>query len=388
MLADLKIQDRLSPHKNPDFAWCWCFLPALIGFFSLLGAYLNAKPQLGGFKVYEDSLKSLVVSPIEVIASGMNWTEGPLWIDDESKSQHYLLFSDTEQNRIWRYDEGKGFFSVGKSVRIPNSGCKINSTICEALAEPGSNGLVRLYADLNSGADLVVCQHGERAVSALLENGTRILLATHYEGKRLNSPNDLAWSNEGHLYFTDPTYGLYSRSRDVMLDRELDFSGVFMIHRDDVKNSLKTGKPTENLKLITDEFNLPNGITFSPGFIKAYVSNSDPKNAYWKVFDVSEDGTFTNGRVFFNATELIERGHKGNPDGMKVDSRGNLFASGPGGVLIFNPDGKLLGRLHTGNKTVSNVAFGSNGVLYMTATDSILRVKTSAKAAKLTGAWK
>lgn len=387
-IADLRLQDRLSPQRNPDFAWCWCFLPALVGFFSLLGAYLNAKPHIGGYKVYEPTYKSLILSPIEVIATGMGWAEGPIWIDDETKSQHYLLYSDTEQNRIWRYDEGKGLFSVGKSVRIPNSGCKSNSTVCLSLAEPGSNGIVRLYADLNAGADLVVCQHGERAVSLLFENGTRIFLATHYEGKKLNSPNDLAWSNEGHLYFTDPTYGLHSKYRDSMLDQELDFSGVYMIHRDEIRETLKTGKPTEKLKLITDAFNLPNGITFSPGFIKAYISNSDPRNAYWKVFDVQEDGSFANGRVFFNATDYIAKGHRGNPDGMKVDSRGNLFAAGPGGVLIFSPEGTLLGRLQTGNKTVSNVAFGANGFLFMTAVDSILRVKTSAKPAKLVGAWK
>jgi gluconolactonase len=253
----------------------------------------------------------------------------------------------------------------------------------------GSNGLVKLYADPNAGADIVACQHGERAVAVLFENGTRVFLATHYQGKRLNSPNDLAWSNEGHLYFTDPAYGLYDKQRQVLLGQELTFSGVYMIHRDEIKMSLTTGVPTDKLQLVTqeDEFNIPNGITFSPGFVKAYVSNSDSKNAYWKVFDLMQDGSFANGRVFYNATSLIEKGHLGNPDGMKVDSKGNLYASGPGGVLVFAPEGKLMGRLIT-NKTVSNVAFGANGMLYMTASDAILRVKINTRPAKVVGAWK
>ena len=213
-IADLRIQDKLSPIKNPDFAWCWCFLPALVGYFALLSSYLNAKSQLGSVKPYHESFKTLVKSPIEVIATGLVWSEGPLWIEDEAKSTQYLLFSDVFHNRIWRYDEGKGFFSVGKSVRISKSGCKLNTTDCDLRYEPGSNGLVKLYADPSKGADIVACQHGERAVTVLFENGTRVFLATHYQGKRLNSPNDLAWSNEGHLYFTDPTYGLLDKKRE------------------------------------------------------------------------------------------------------------------------------------------------------------------------------
>jgi hypothetical protein len=137
-IAELRIQDKLSPYKNPDFAWCWCFLPALVAYFALLGSYLNAKPEIGSYKVYEESFKSLVKSPIEVITTGMVWSEGPLWIEDGAKSTQYLLYSDVPNNRIWRYDEGKGFFSVGKSVRIPNSGCKLNMTACEHYYEPGS----------------------------------------------------------------------------------------------------------------------------------------------------------------------------------------------------------------------------------------------------------
>jgi gluconolactonase len=172
-----------------------------------------------------------------------------------------------------------------------------------------------------------------------------------------------------------------------LIGQELGFSGVYMIHRDEIKRSLLTGVPTDNLRLITDEFNLPNGIAFSPGFVKAYISNSDPLNAYWRVYDVMPDGSLGNSKVFYNATSLLQKGHTGNPDGMKVDSRGNLFAAGPGGVLVFSPEATLIARLIT-NKTVSNLAFGANGMLYMTAGDSILRVKVNAKPAKVVGAWK
>lgn len=383
-LADLRLQDRLSPRKNPDFAWCLAFLPALVGYFLLLGAHLNAKPVVGAVKAYVPAFEQMVRSPIEVIAAGLGWTEGPLWVEDSAKSTQYLLFSDVLHNRVWRYDEGKGFFSVGKSVRIPLSGCKTNRTECALLLEPGSNGLARLYADPAVGADIVACQHGERAVSILFENGTRVPLVTHFEGQRLNSPNDLAWSNEGHLYFTDPTYGLVDRQRERFVGQELTHSGVYMVHRDQVRRTLRTGLPAEEVRLLASDLALPNGIVFSPGFVKAYVSNSDPKNAIWRVYDVAADGGFTNGRLFYDATRLIEQGHVGNPDGMAVDSKGNLYASGPGGVLVFSPEAQLLGRF-IANRTVTNVAFGSGGMLYMTAADAVLRVRLAVKPAKLAG---
>ena len=387
-IASLRIQDKLSPVKNPDFAWCWLFLPALIGYFVLLGAHLNAKPEIGSVKIYNDAYKSLVKSPIEVIATGLVWAEGPLWIEDSTKSSSYLLFSDVVANRIWRYDEGKGFFSVGKSVKVPLSGCKLNKTDCERHFEVGSNGLVTLFAEPDAGADIVACQHGERAVTILYENGTRLFLATHYKEERLHSPNDLVFSNEGHLYFTDPTYGRFHFSKEFMIDVELEHAGVYMIHRDEIRKSIATGLPTSNLKLLIDDMNLPNGIIFSPGYVKAYVSNSDPENAYWRVYDVMDDGTFANGRVFYNATSLIAKGHAGNPDGMAMDAKGMLFASGPGGVLAFTPEGELVARLVVPNKSVSNLAFGPNGLLFMTATDSILRVKLNTRGAKVSGAWR
>lgn len=355
----------------------------------IVGSYLNAKPEIGSYKIYHDSFKAVVKSSIEVIATDMIWAEGPLWVDDASKSSpvQYLLYSDTVQNRVLRYDEGKGFFSVGKTVRIPLSGCKVNASECAQRYQVGSNGLARLYADPNAGADIVACQHGERAVTILYENGTRVFLATHYQGKRLNSPNDLAWSNQGHLYFTDPIYGLYDKNQESLVGQELAHSGVYMIHRDEIKKTLRTGQPTDNLQLLVDDLTLPNGITFSPGFVRVFISNSDPSDAIWRVYDVMDDGSFQNGRVFFNATHLLAKGHQGMPDGMKVDSTGRLYASGPGGVLVFSPEGNLIGRLVT-EKVVSNVALAPNGMLYMTATDSILRVRLAAKPAKVVGALK
>jgi gluconolactonase len=185
-------------------------------------------------------------------------------------------------------------------------------------------------------------------------------LAESYKGKRFNSPNDAAFHKNGDLYFTDPPYGLEKNMNDPA--KELDFQGVFKVD----KNGLVT--------LLTKELSRPNGIAFSPDYKKLYVANSDPEKAIWMVYDVDEKGMLQNGKVFFDVTKQVGK-LKGLPDGMKVHPKGWIFATGPGGVLIFAPDGVHLGTIITGEAT-SNCAFNSDySILYMTADDYLLRIQ-------------
>jgi len=193
------------------------------------------------------------------------------------------------------------------------------------------------------------------------KDGQWTTLADRYHGKRLNSPNDAAFKSNGDLYFTDPPYGL---AKDAV--RELNFYGVYR------------RSATGQLTLLARDLTAPNGIAFSPDEKTLYIANSDPKRAVWLAYDVLPDGGVGPGRVFHDATPLVKR-LPGLPDGLKIDQAGNVFATGPGGVNVFSPDGKLLGRINTGQKT-ANCCFGADGsVLYMTAHMLICRVRTSTK---------
>jgi gluconolactonase len=288
----------------------------------------------------------------EKLAGGYKWTEGPLW----NRKENYLLFSEIPSNAIlkWKAEEGVSVFMrpSGYTGKDPFLG-----------EEPGTNGLT-----YDSQGRLVACEHGDRRVSRLEADGkTKTTLVDKYEGKRLNSPNDLVYQSNGDLYFTDPIYGLPKRENDPA--RELDFCGVYRLAKD--------GK----LTLLTKEITRPNGIAFSPDEKKLYVASSDPDKAIWMVYDVTADGNISNGKVFFDATSWVKEGKKGLPDGMKVDKDGNLFATGPGGVIIFSPDGKHLGTLDTGVPT-SNCAWGNDGsTLYITADDDLLRIKLNTRGA-------
>jgi gluconolactonase len=198
----------------------------------------------------------------------------------------------------------------------------------------------------------------------LKDDRTFETLVDNYQGKKLNSPNDACYKSNGDLYFTDPPYGLPKRYDDP--HRELDFCGVYRLGTD--------GK----LTLLTSEMTRPNGIAFSPDEKKLYVAQSDPEAALWKVFDVRDDGTLEKGRVFFDVTSWVKT-KPGLPDGMKVDQHGNLFATGPGGVHVFSPEGTLLGSIDTGERT-ANCNWGEDGTtLYITADMYLCRIKTQTK---------
>jgi gluconolactonase len=329
------------------------YLAALL----LGGSFLNAsaaESQYARFESLDKRFNELIPadSEVEKIADDLLWSEGPLW-DAKRKA---LLFSDIPRNVIMQWSEDKGVSrfleSSGYSGAAPFTG-----------KEPGSNGLT---FDLRGR--LTICQHGDRRISRRETDGTMLPLATSFEGKRLNSPNDLVFDDKGALYFTDPPYGLPGTFKDPT--KELPFQGVYRVSTD--------GK----LSLLTKELEAPNGLAFAPDYKILYVANSQKTLAIWKAYPVNADGSLGAGRVFADATRLYMDGD-GVPDGMKVDVNGNVFATGPGGVLIYSPDGTLLGRILTGVPT-ANVAFGEDGsTLFITANHRVLRLRTRTRGMPL-----
>ena len=288
----------------------------------------------------------------EKIADDLEWSEGPLW-DIRRKT---LLFSDIPRNVVmqWNADKGVSRFleRSGYTGAAPFTG-----------REPGSNGLT---FDLQGR--LTLCQHGDRRVSRREADGTMVPLATSYDGKRLNSPNDLVYDREGALYFTDPPYGLPGTFKDP--SKELGFQGVYRVAKD--------GKIT----LLTKELEAPNGLAFTPDYKTLYVANSQKEKPIWMAYEVKADGSLGAGRVFADVSKFYQEGD-GVPDGMKVDAQGHVFATGPGGVFVFTADGTLLGRILTGVPT-ANVAWGEDGsTLFITANHRVLRLRTKTKGVPL-----
>lgn len=307
-------------------------------------------PSFGRIERHDARLDALIPTDarVEKLADGFEWTEGPVWVP----SGGYLLFSDIPRNSIMKWVEGEGV-----SLWMKPSGY---TGVTDYGAEPGSNGLV-----LDAKGRLVCCEHGDRRVSVLTENGGKMTLVDNYQGKRLNSPNDAVFKSNGDLYFTDPPYGFPDRWDDPR--RELEFCGVYRL------------VPGGELTLLTDQVTRPNGIAFSPDEKTLYVAQSDPEAPVWWTFDVKEDGTLGAGRVFFDAAKWAEEGRPGLPDGLKVDAQGNLFATGPGGVHIFTPQAEHLGTINTGERT-ANCAWGDDGAtLYLTADMYLGRVRTTTK---------
>lgn len=292
---------------------------------------------------------------IEKIADDLLWSEGPIWIP----RMRSLLFSDIPRNRVMQWNEEKGV-----SVFLERSGYTGAAPFTGR--EPGSNGLT-----LDLQGRLTLCQHGDRRVSTREADGTMKPLAVGYNGRKLNSPNDLVFDAQGNLWFTDPPYGLPGTFTDPK--KELDFQGVYRVAKDGA------------ITLATRELEAPNGLAFTPDYRTLYVANSQSEAPLWKAFPVNADGTLGPSRVFFDAARLRKEGD-GNPDGMKVDVNGMVFATGPGGVLVISPDGTLLGRILTGVPT-SNVAFGEDGsTLFVTANHRVLRLRTKTQGLPLPAA--
>jgi len=303
-----------------------------------------------GRVIREDARLDNLLAPdarIEVLAGGIEWAEGPVWVRDGG----YLLFSDIPRNAIMKWTEAAGMTLFMKPSGYTGLG--------DYGRQPGSNGLA-----LDGQGRLVACEHGDRRISLLEKDGGKRTLADNYQGKRLNSPNDLVFKSNGDLYFTDPPYGLPKGPDDPR--RELDFCGVYLLSTE--------GK----LTLLEKEMTRPNGLAFSPDEKTLYVAQSDPEKAVWMAFPVNADGTLAKGRVFADVTPMVKE-YPGLPDGMKVDKYGNVFAAGPGGIHIFTPEGKRLGRIETGERT-ANCAWGDDGLtLYITADMYVCRIRTRTK---------
>jgi gluconolactonase len=306
----------------------------------LLGAARQPE-RVGSVEKLDPSLDEIVPpSPIiEKIADGFRGTEGPIWVH-----AGYLLFSDIPNNVIDKWtDDGN------VSVFLNKSG--YSGPLAPRSDLLGSNGLT-----LDRQGRLTICEQGNRRISRLEKNGQRTVLADRYEGRRLNSPNDLVYKSNGCLYFTDPPYGLPKQDDDAQ--KELPFAGVFRLCGG-------------NLEPVYKELTRPNGIVFSPDERHLYVSNSDPSKKGWIIFDVKPDGNLANARVFYDLAR-----EEGLPDGMKVDRKGNIYATGPGGVWIFSENGKHLGTIKL-PITPSNCNWGDQDgkSLYITGGTFLYRVR-------------
>jgi gluconolactonase len=279
---------------------------------------------------------------LEHLATGFEFTEGPVWVPAERS----LLFSDPNENTIYRYhdDSGVSVFRVKSGYAETDIG---------EYHQPGSNGLA-----LDSEGRLTIAEHGNRRISRVEKNGVVTVLADRYDGRRLNSPNDLVYKSDGALYFTDPPFGLPKVYDDAR--KELAFSGVFR---------LKHGK----LTLLSTDLKGPNGIAFSPDERYLYVTNWDDQRKIVMRYDVQSDGRLGGGRVFFDMT-----GAPGEEalDGVKVDRDGNLYVSGPGGLWIIAADGIHLGTLKL-PELAANLAWGGDDgqTLYLTARSGLYRLR-------------
>jgi len=327
-----------------------CLLGMIVFLTGYISAgYAQAAKPLMTLKQIDPEFSSVVSknAKAEILADGFLWSEGPVWVE----SLKMFIFSDVKKNVIYKWTKEKG-----REVYLKPSG--YTGTIPRG-GELGSNGL-----GLNIKGQLVICQHGDRAVSIMdapldKPQPKFIRLALNYKGKRFNSPNDLAFLSNGDIYFTDPPYGLEKNVDDPL--KEAPYQGVYRISAN--------GKIT----LLTDTLTRPNGIGFFPGGKTILISNSDPAKAYWYAYDLDKNGLFTHGRIFYSANAAIKT-VPGNPDGLKIDKQGHVFASGPGGIWVFNQSGKLLGKILI-NDLVSNCRLsGDEKTLYVTSNHRVLKI--------------
>ena len=307
----------------------------------------------GVINYLDPALESLLPrgTKIEVMASGLQNAEGPLWIADSSM----LLFSDTKGQAVYRLplkgERSKFLDHSGFTGRLPYG------------EEPGSNGLA-----LYKTNTLLLCEHGDRRIALYPLNGSygKQTLADNYQGKHFNSPNDLTVKRDGTVYFTDPPYGLPLKDKDP--------------HKETLSNGVYRIDAQGKVSLLTGDLPYPNGLAFSPDETLLYVSVSDQQQPRIMVYPVNGEGTVGTGRLFFDASKLPRESLLEVTDGFEVDQQGNLWASGPGGLLIISPSGKLLGTVQTGEK-FTNCAWASDGSLYITAGAFVYRVKTQARGA-------
>ena len=281
---------------------------------------------------------------IEILADGFEWSEGPVW----SSQLNSVLFSDVPENVIysWNEDKGLGTFTrpIGYSGKVPN------------LKKAGTNGLT-----IDADGNLIICMHGDRKITRLekLNINRKVTLVNSFDGNLLNSPNDLVYDSKGNLYFTDPPYGLLEGDNDKL--KEIEFNGVYKV------------SPNGDIEVLVKNLTRPNGISISNDEKTLYVANSDKNNPVIMQYDLSEEGA-KNPSIFFDGRELTKK-DIGLFDGLKVHPTGNIFATGPGGVLVIKENGDHIGTIRTEVRT-ANCAFDENfQYLYMTSDMFLTRIK-------------
>lgn len=303
-------------------------------------------------EIYDDGALAIIDKNAEFksLGEGYSWIEGPLWLPKEA----FLIFSDVPQNTIYKYTPTEGV-----SMYLKPSGA---NGISEHDSMQGSNGLL-----LNEKGQLVIMQHGDRRV-AIMEaplsapQASYKTLADKYDNKRLNSPNDGVFHSNGDLYFTDPPYGLKNGRNDD--NKKLKFDGVYRL--------------TPSGEVIAEDKTTlyPNGIVLTNDESRAIVAASDKAAAKWYQYDVEEDGSLANKRIFYDVSDLVgNENEKGLPDGMVVHSKGYIFATGPGGIFVFTETGKLLAKLRTGKSTANCELSEDEKTLYMTVHDTLMSIQ-------------
>lgn len=305
-------------------------------------------PVTGSVERIDPALDQIIMpgAKPEIIAEGFDWTEGPLWIE----KYKMLLFSDVPKNTIYKWTEAKG-----KEVYLTPSGY---TDTAKRGGETGSNGLT-----LDNNGHLILTQCGNRQIARMDAAIDRpapkfISIANNYKGKKFNSPNDVIVNSKGEYFFTDPPYGLEKYMSDPK--KELPYQGVFKV------------KTNGEVVLLTDTITRPNGILLLPGEKTLLIANSDGQKANWYAYDLVGD-RLTNPRIYYTAMGS-DRKLKGGPDGMKVDSKGNLFASGPGGIWVFDPSGKLVGKISVPEAASNCALSGDEKTLYITNDMYVLRL--------------
>jgi gluconolactonase len=318
-------------------------------------SHLGAQPPATAVLRLDPSLDD-VISPkaaVEKLAGGIGFGEGPVW----DRQRGYLLFSDLPGNAVMKWSPGAGLAVFRKPV--------FTGTAAKG-AQVGTNGL-----SFDGQGRLVAAEHGYRRISRTEKDGTIKTLVERYEGKRLNSPNDLVVKRNGDIYFTDPDFGLRSLLGGEVggadppgfaRAKELSFTGVYRL------------TPQGKLDLVAKDLTAPNGLAFSPDEKKLYVGNSRPARL-WMVYGVKSEGTLDNGKVFADMTKGPEMGA---PDGMKIDKNGTVFSTGPGGIVILSPEGKHLGTIRF-PEIPANLAWGDTDgkTLYVTARTGLYRIRVN-----------
>ena len=294
---------------------------------------------------------------LEKLVSGFTWTEGPVWMHSG-----YLLFAEIPSNTIRKWVPGEDKATIflepsGYNLPEPFGG-----------KEPGSNGMT-----LDKSGRLTIAGHGRRNVWRLETedpHGPSTVLADHYQGKKLNSPNDVVYKSDGSLYFTDPPYGLPTQS-DEDPKKELKFNGVYRIPHAAAR---KAGSAPQEPELLIKDLPRPNGLAFSPDEKYLYVANSgNGPQRFWMRYAVKPDGSVGTGTMFYDVSSDPAAG---SPDGIKVDRSGNIYGAGPGGMWVFTPAGKHIATLRFPAR-VANLNWGGRDgkTLYITASDSVYRIE-------------